>query len=81
MQQICNRFVDSNHYWVVPINYLLAKKLWVKIKDFGYTNVDIMVIQPNQFVKYSSDRIIKSSLYNEDDIVYFYYKSMLWLSK
>lgn len=76
MQQICNRFQDDKCFWCVPINYLLAKKLWVEVKDYGYLDVDVMIIQHNQFVKYNSDRISKSSLYKEDDIVYFVYKQL-----
>lgn len=76
MQQICNRFQDDKCFWCVPINYLLAKKLWVKIKDLGYLNADVMIIQSTKFVKYTSDRINKSLLYKEDDVVYFVYKQL-----
>lgn len=68
--------------WVVRNNETLTKKLWIPVDDiFQFDKKDCLIIQEHRFVLYNFDRAYNCPKYKEDDIVYFYYKAMLWLVK
>lgn len=83
IQALLAKKTESRHRrWVVRNNETLTKKLWIVVDDtFPFSKKDCLIIQEHRFVLYNFDRAYGCPIYNEDDIVYFYYKAMLWLVK